>query len=1437
MVNGHKRIVRLLAKKGANLESKDNSGWTPLLWAANEGHQDIVQLLVGSGACFDVKDSCGWTPLWLAALRKHRKIIQLLVDKGADVNSKDISGRTPLSWARHNEHKEIEQLMIKKGARIKPEDSQGSKTYIYGANDISLQLDKPTQGRKAMRFTPYHDLGYTAPGRNSSKTIQTTVYDLNTVLDEPSQPTKALSDDATMADSRTQSFFAPGAKEPPDRDLLNGLAKVLLRNADLKGLSGQARDRVSGISPQLLESFSERLASGSPSKIYYDVAVFICKYRHEISTYFMQHINQNPTEAPPSSTLKDHTTIKAEYGSRKWQGDVAEAVDHETIDLYNHDEERGLMEETDRLVDEGLEDEIIQTLRRCKEIVHGSLAHSWLLLNLKKEVSLMQAEPNIMDAIRTSILSPLPPTRIFDGVNFLRNFGVRFNVEWDPLKFFTSQFKGQARDMLELTLTLTGSFENAQAATCMSYIQQTWPSSGEYTVKLLSEVLMEPSVWNECNLPDDTALSAQICESKLVVIVLGTRDAIAEIGEQLAWISAALRLAPDDQGIYGSRSSIRQIEIGKVPADLPKAPQSLDACFDILCGTPAPPTERHSTGQCWHDLFKNPTIVHGYPIPRRARENTGLEIPLHILADLVQTAQISTFGEKIFLKGFSSMLVLMDQIEDSTLWHLDLNRDGSYISYADASKSAATKSLVVGNIMKNIMRSRHIVGWCLKAKFYTGTDKAPYPVKKPALDAPNDKCILYQTRPSWVKVIEKQPSYYRTHREEPAHMHYGGDLHHRRLERLKDKYVNLWDVESERGWLVNGVSALLHLLRARLEHVSEDDSHGPKLKELSMPDRYTVGSSIKFFKNLENMNLAVYPNGYEGEGRPFTIMDQSGRLYNALDNLIESQAVALRQQISASRKYLSGWAFRDLATEKEQLEPYAITLPEIGRSWVDFTRAISTVTLFGRDFGELIRPGKACEAWAELPRGRSFLATSGQVLRRIMDDVGNSPGKPWRLGRDIVWHNPTRSCKCSRTTQSNHAVNIQVLLPEEVSREVPQEINTKEPEDDSAFIFGFNFESSWLWGEFGYPTKTTVSSLPENFKYPTPGDSGGGSESGISDGLPTSTKVYTVGILCTLPEEGAAMKTLFDIVDGEPDNYVLGSIGDHNVALAYLPLESGIAAASAAASRLVTDFPSIRFGFLVGIAGGVPSSKADIRLGDVVVGVPQDTHPGVIQLGRGKDLEHNGFQRTGSLNRPPQFLLAAIASMIADSQQYRIQLNKLIERIVETKPRYRYPGQQFDVLYSASCHECTEECSDKDSHLPDRRPRDLAYPVVHRGLIGSSDRVLKDSKKRDQLAKNYGILCVEMEAAGVMRSDIPFLVIRGISDYADSHKNDQWHSYASLTAAAFAKMLLCKVTGPGGPIKHNQRNLKRSFSHHNSPPRSARRRLDEDASYSLDAKS
>ncbi|OKL57277.1 hypothetical protein UA08_07587 [Talaromyces atroroseus] len=128
----------------------------------------------------------------------------------------------------------------------------------------------------------------------------------------------------------------------------------------------------------------------------------------------------------------------------------------------------------------------------------------------------------------------------------------------------------------------------------------------------------------------------------------------------------------------------------------------------------------------------------------------------------------------------------------------------------------------------------------------------------------------------------------------------------------------------------------------------------------------------------------------------------------------------------------------------------------------------------------------------------------------------------------------------------------------------------------------------------------------------------------------------------------------------------------------------------------------------------------------------------------------------------------------------------------------------FVATYSHDADSNNTGCSSCDrSQLVTRIPRNTEDPHVHYGAIASGNQVIKDAPTRDRLAEELGgILCFEMEAAGLM-DQFPCLVIRGISDYCDSHKHEQWQGYAALAAAAYARALLSV-----GPIRASTKNEK-----------------------------
>ncbi|KAF5240211.1 hypothetical protein FOXYS1_15468, partial [Fusarium oxysporum] len=299
-----------------------------------------------------------------------------------------------------------------------------------------------------------------------------------------------------------------------------------------------------------------------------------------------------------------------------------------------------------------------------------------------------------------------------------------------------------------------------------------------------------------------------------------------------------------------------------------------------------------------------------------------------------------------------------------------------------------------------------------------------------------------------------------------------------------------------------------------------------------------------------------------------------------------------------------------------------------------------------------------------------------------------------------------------------------------------------------------------------------------------------------------STEDYTIGWICALQEEyEAACRMLDDEFEGpetsdanDNNTYVFGRISEHKVVIGCLPDgRYGISSAAVVARDMVRSFPSLKFALMVGIGGGAPTPDRDIRLGDVVVSVPQGTLGGVIQYDFGKRLSNGRFQQTSQLNSPPEVLLGVIPEMRRRHNDPR-KPDRVLEhlKLMEDMPEYQRPAE--DRLYRAvyehqggiNCASCaTKELEERPLRVTKRAV------TVHYGIIASANSVMKNAEERDKYARDpeLNVLCFEMEAAGLM-NNFPCLVIRGICDYSDSHKNDEWHKYAALAAAAYARELL-----------------------------------------------
>jgi hypothetical protein len=208
-----------------------------------------------------------------------------------------------------------------------------------------------------------------------------------------------------------------------------------------------------------------------------------------------------------------------------------------------------------------------------------------------------------------------------------------------------------------------------------------------------------------------------------MVTTVGTGDSLAEIGQQFAWLGAALRSSRYQAGIATCLPLVRSTHAEQTAtAPQGSGPMPLAEIFcviDFELREPALSGER-PPGQCWHDMFRNPVLVSGYPILSRHEPGLGLEMPLNMIAELAGSKRVNDFDGNVFIKGFSTMLIAARMTRDLVTWHYFYNSEGKRISYLDHALRGVDKISLL-----QLGTARHVVGWCEECKYYAGMCRSP----------------------------------------------------------------------------------------------------------------------------------------------------------------------------------------------------------------------------------------------------------------------------------------------------------------------------------------------------------------------------------------------------------------------------------------------------------------------------------------------------------------------------------------------------------------------------------------------------------------------------------------------------------------------------------------------------------------------------------------
>jgi ankyrin repeat protein len=180
--NGEIEMMKLLLKHGYDLKRSNRYGKTPLHNSCDSnGGKRTVKLLIDSGANVNSKDSDGRTPLYFAVVRGVFSVVKLLVENGADINIK-VNGNTAFQTTIRKfrnffpDYPKIAEYLIKSGANVNEEDDEGFTPLIFSTakepifEAVKLLLENGADANKETHdgFTPL----ITAVGSHETKLVE-----------------------------------------------------------------------------------------------------------------------------------------------------------------------------------------------------------------------------------------------------------------------------------------------------------------------------------------------------------------------------------------------------------------------------------------------------------------------------------------------------------------------------------------------------------------------------------------------------------------------------------------------------------------------------------------------------------------------------------------------------------------------------------------------------------------------------------------------------------------------------------------------------------------------------------------------------------------------------------------------------------------------------------------------------------------------------------------------------------------------------------------------------------------------------------------------------------------------------------------------------------------------------------------------------------------
>lgn len=283
--------------------------------------------------------------------------------------------------------------------------------------------------------------------------------------------------------------------------------------------------------------------------------------------------------------------------------------------------------------------------------------------------------------------------------------------------------------------------------------------------------------------------------------------------------------------------------------------------------------------------------------------------------------------------------------------------------------------------------------------------------------------------------------------------------------------VLLYDTQSERGWLIDAARAALHILRFLVGRYESVEGSSFRIEDFKYADP-TKGGAEAVAKLNENRNLVLLSDQDLEDATKIVETTVGKKVNNVIVDYFEQMLATLSKAkkerwsifLPNDKSKLEGWRFGDIVQEKRHIEAVACKIDSTAEHWHRFIRQINAIVLFGKWFGEIIRPSSdVCQAFETLPLKQGCIAVSVPLLRYLIGDNGDMDVVPILMTPGLWWHldKDPFTCQCrSQPPGTDHiCTRIQELSDSEKSKnpaadKILKKIRDPGQYENAAIIFG-----------------------------------------------------------------------------------------------------------------------------------------------------------------------------------------------------------------------------------------------------------------------------------------------------------------------------------------------------------------------------------------------